>query len=118
MLEVGGYKQKREIRKTFYMGGSGTLVDGIRRWFQRRSNHNNHDHINNTNKTTSDVSSSGCPQSSVNVKEGIKGTEEEQLTVIEDFDISDLKLIRVPKRIHFPPGSTMDLQKKVTKSLF
>ncbi|KAJ6970022.1 mitogen-activated protein kinase 9 [Populus alba] len=113
MLEVGGYKQKREIRTTFYMGGSGTLVDGIRRWFQRRSNHNNHDHINNINKTTSsDVSSSGCPQSSVNVKEGIKGTEEEQLTVIEDFDISDLKLIRVPKRIHFPPGSTMDLQKK------
>ncbi|KAH8487379.1 hypothetical protein H0E87_026083 [Populus deltoides] len=95
------------------MGGSGTLVEGIRRWFQRRTNHNNHDHINNINKTTSsNVSSSGCPQSSVNVKEGIKGTEEEQLTVIEDFDISDLKLIRVPKRFHFPPGSTMGLQKK------
>ncbi|KAJ6687317.1 MITOGEN-ACTIVATED PROTEIN KINASE [Salix koriyanagi] len=100
------------------MGGSGTLVDGVRRWFQRRANHNNHNHNNdindNSNKTTSssNVSSSGCPQSSVNVKEGIKGTEEEQLTVIEDFDISDLKLLRVPKRIHFPPGTTMDLQEK------
>ncbi|KAF9667546.1 hypothetical protein SADUNF_Sadunf15G0034400 [Salix dunnii] len=98
------------------MGGSGTLVDGVRRWFQRRTNHNNHNHNNdindNSNKTTSssNVSSSGCPQSSV--KEGIRGTEEEQLTVIEDFNISDLKLIRVPKRINFPPGTTMDLQEK------
>ncbi|KAJ6687339.1 MITOGEN-ACTIVATED PROTEIN KINASE [Salix koriyanagi] len=100
------------------MGGSGTLVDGVRRWFQRRANYNNHNHNNdindNSNKTTSssNVSSSGCPQSSVNLKEGIKGTEEEQLTVIEDFDISDLKLLRVPKRIHFPPVTTMDLLEK------
>ncbi|KAL9372373.1 hypothetical protein Peur_034617 [Populus x canadensis] len=79
------------------MGGSGTLVNGVRRWFQRRSNNNN---------------SSGIPQSSVKVKEEIGETEEQELTVIEDFDISGLQLIRVPKRIHFPPGFTMDPHKK------
>ncbi|KAH8491875.1 hypothetical protein POPTR_012G048600v4 [Populus trichocarpa] len=79
------------------MGGSGTLVNGVRRWFQRRSNNNN---------------SSCIPQSSVKVKEEIEETEEQELTVIEDFDISGLQLIRVPKRIHFPPGFTMDPHKK------
>ncbi|KAJ6977053.1 mitogen-activated protein kinase 9-like isoform X1 [Populus alba x Populus x berolinensis] len=79
------------------MGGSGTLVNGVRRWFQRRNNNNN---------------SSGIPQSSVKVKEEIEETEEQELTVIEDFDISGLQLIRVPKRIHFPPGFTMDPHKK------
>ncbi|XP_011039113.1 PREDICTED: mitogen-activated protein kinase 9 [Populus euphratica] len=79
------------------MGGSGTLVNGVRRWFQRRSNNNN---------------SSGIPQSSVKVKEDIEETEEQELTVIEDFDISGLQLIRVPKRIHFPPGFAMDPHKK------
>jgi mitogen-activated protein kinase 1/3 len=48
------------------------------------------------------------------VKEEIEETEEQELTVIEDFDISGLQLIRVPKRIHFPPGFTMDPHKKVT----
>lgn len=72
-------------------------MNGVRRWFQRRSNNNN---------------SSGIPQSSVKVKEEIEETEEQELTVIEDFDISGLKLIRVPKRIHFPPGFTMDPHKK------
>jgi hypothetical protein len=81
------------------MGGSGTLVNGVRRWFQRRSNNNN---------------SSCIPQSSVKVKEEIEETEEQELSVIEDFDISGLQLIRVPKRIHFPPGFTMDPHKKVT----
>ncbi|KAL9334896.1 hypothetical protein Peur_072077 [Populus x canadensis] len=79
------------------MGGSGTLVNGVRRWFQRRSNNNN---------------SSCIPQSSVKVKEEIEETEEQELSVIEDFDISGLQLIRVPKRIHFPPGFTMDPHKK------
>ncbi|KAJ6881788.1 mitogen-activated protein kinase 9 [Populus alba x Populus x berolinensis] len=79
------------------MGGSGTLVNGVRRWFQRRNNNNN---------------SSGIPQSSVKVKEEIEETEEQELTVIEDFDISGLQLIRVPKRIHFPPDITMDPHKK------
>uniref|UniRef100_A0A6N2KB49 mitogen-activated protein kinase n=1 Tax=Salix viminalis TaxID=40686 RepID=A0A6N2KB49_SALVM len=93
------------------MGGSGTLVNGVRRWFQRRSNNSNHTDTSNYNN------SSGIPQSSVKVKvkeeiEKIEETEEQELTVIEDFDFSGLKLIRVPKRIHFPPGFTMDPQKK------
>ncbi|KAJ6359179.1 hypothetical protein OIU76_000823, partial [Salix suchowensis] len=93
------------------MGGSGTLVNGVRRWFQRRSNNSNHTDTSNYNN------SSGIPQSSVKVKvkeeiEKIEETEEQELTVIEDFDFSGLKLIRVPKRIHFPPGFTMDTQKK------
>jgi len=98
-------KEEREITSILYiyiyiyMGGSGTLVNGVRRWFQRRSNNNN---------------SSCIPQSSVKVKEEIEETEEQELTVIEDFDISGLQLIRVPKRIHFPPGFTMDPHKKVT----
>ena len=37
------------------MGGSGTLVDGVRRWFQRRANHNNHNHNNDINDNSNKI---------------------------------------------------------------
>ncbi|EEF28215.1 big map kinase/bmk, putative [Ricinus communis] len=108
--------------------GSGTLVDGVRRWFQRRNNNNNNTssasasasasaststssnhYINNCiksnkNKNNNNYRSSGQPDLSGGVVE-----EENKLTVIEEFDLTGLKCIRVPKRItHF----SMDPHKK------
>ena len=90
-----------------YMGSGATLVDGVRRWFQRRTsttssskpinnpNPNPNRNSNNHDYNDSDLSA----QSST----GLQKEEEDdllQFQVEEDFDISGLKLIRVPKRAH------------------
>ncbi|KAJ8550880.1 hypothetical protein K7X08_000250 [Anisodus acutangulus] len=72
------------------MGGSGTFVDGVLRWFHRR--HNNENSILN-----------------IDLHKPHNLQEEEELTITEDFDITGLKLIKVPKRLNFP---TMDPIKK------
>lgn len=71
------------------MGGSGTFVDGVLRWFHRR--HINEDAIltHPHNLQTQD-----------------------EFTIPEDFDITGLKLIKVPKRFNFPIPSSMDPIKK------
>ncbi|MCD7452153.1 Mitogen-activated protein kinase 9 [Datura stramonium] len=82
------------------MGGGSTFVDGVRRWFQRRSStttttivHGNADSILNNLEKPIKISDSHYQQG------------EEELTIIEDFDISGLKLIKVPKRVDFPFSS-------------
>ncbi|CAO2818130.1 unnamed protein product [Amaranthus hypochondriacus] len=86
--------------------GNGTLVDGVRRWFQRRSN--------NSSKLD-DSHSNQFGQLSINSEFSASNDSNHQqdFNIQTDFDISGLKLIKVPKRIHFsrflPP---MDSHKK------
>lgn len=97
------------------MGGGSTFVDGVRRLFHRRSS---------TTTITTIVHSNAEPILN-NLEKPIKifdsqyqeEEEEEGRTIIEDFGISDLKLIRVPKRVDFPFSSAsypMDPHKKVS----
>ncbi|KAJ8539223.1 hypothetical protein K7X08_013475 [Anisodus acutangulus] len=72
------------------MGGSGTFVDGVLRWFHRR--HNNENSI-------------------LNIDLHNLQQQQQGVTITEDFDITGLKLIKVPKRLNFP---TMDPIKKNT----
>ncbi|XP_059645370.1 mitogen-activated protein kinase 9-like isoform X2 [Cornus florida] len=95
--------------------GSGTFVDGVRRWFQRRSSSsvpvvNSNDHKNSKLKSHVFVTDLEAQSSSLEHQQQL---DKDDLTVIEDFDISGLNLIRVPKRIDFPLTS-MDPHKKST----
>ncbi|EOY21266.1 Mitogen-activated protein kinase 8 [Theobroma cacao] len=96
------------------MGGSGTLVDGVRRWFQRRhlitsSNNNTNNNPNNQDNVVKlnqhDRSASSLTQKQQQHQEG--GGD----LVVHDFDFSSLKLIKVPKRNYFLISS-MESQKK------
>lgn len=121
-------------------------MDGVRRWFQRRSsatsllannsnnnNNNNNSNIINNNKNKSNTGNKNNShivvhdnyyghvsvselraESSTAHKRETKagGEEEEELIVEEDFDVSGLKLIKVPLRFHVK-ASSMETQKKV-----
>lgn len=79
--------------------GGGTFVDGVRRLFQRRS-------ASVANNISSNDEQQHQPHAVLR--------EQPTLSIVEDFDISGLKLIQVPKRIDFPlPNSSMDSHKKV-----
>ncbi|KAI3515774.1 hypothetical protein L1887_14678 [Cichorium endivia] len=94
--------------------GSGTFVDGVLRWFhhhnRRSSSAPNPDgHVNLDSETKSLSSSSSSTAN--------------QLTITEDFDFSALKVIRVPKRIGFPPvypapSVPMDHNRKIEAEFF
>ncbi|KAJ3683334.1 hypothetical protein LUZ60_013561 [Juncus effusus] len=75
------------------MGGSNNLVDGVRRWFQRRSG----------SDRTSAVASEFEPD------EAESEVEAEEIEAIEELDLDGLKGIRVPKRSKLLP---LDLHKK------
>ncbi|KAJ0047927.1 hypothetical protein Pint_17020 [Pistacia integerrima] len=79
------------------MGGSGTLVDGVRRWFQRHTFHSNNNNLDNH---------------AVNKSQSQSQEQQGPLTIVEDFDFAGLKPIRVPKRNHLPISYSMDPQKK------
>ncbi|KAL0464163.1 UNVERIFIED_CONTAM: Mitogen-activated protein kinase [Sesamum latifolium] len=82
--------------------GGGTFVDGVRRWFQRRSSF-----------VSSNISNSNEQNPDAVLSEIQEQEEEDGLKIVEDFDISGLKLIKVPKRAYFPVStSTMDPHKK------
>ncbi|GAV74980.1 Pkinase domain-containing protein [Cephalotus follicularis] len=119
------------------MGSSGTFVDGVRRWFQGITNNdNNSNHKKKTNKhnttclaNTNDNNSSGHDVVSVSkLRSQLSATiihnqnqedfEEEEITVVEDFDISGLKLIRVPNRNHFLFASMDSHNKGVLETEF
>ncbi|KAG6411122.1 hypothetical protein SASPL_129196 [Salvia splendens] len=73
--------------------GGGTFVDGVRRWFQRRPITNPNPNISNDDHQ---------PHAS-----------QDPLPIVQDFDISGLKLIKVPKRLDFPLSNpAMDSHKK------
>ncbi|KHG03445.1 Mitogen-activated protein kinase 9 [Gossypium arboreum] len=92
------------------MGGSGSLVDGVRRWFQRRhlipssSNQQN----NNIIIDHHDTSSSSSTTVTLTQKQSQESTAD---IVVQDFDFSSLRLVKVPKR-HYFPVSSMDSHKK------
>lgn len=124
------------------MGSGNTLVEGVRRWFQRRSSsssttiisdnpnyHNNISNKPNKNNKPNNNNSNGIvfndnndshvsvtdlrAQSSTSHKREQRAGKEEELKIVEeDFDVIVLKLIKVPKRTHLRAGS-MDSQKKV-----
>lgn len=75
-----------------YMGGSGTFVDGVLRWFHRRPINEDNAFLTHPNNLQ---------------------IAEDEVTITEDFDITGLKHIKVPKRLHFPIRSSMDPLKKV-----
>ncbi|KAI8018493.1 Mitogen-activated protein kinase 9 [Camellia lanceoleosa] len=82
--------------------GSGTLVDGVRRWFQRRSS------------SSSSSSSTVFVNNSINDIPKLKNNDNQELpNQFEEHEDLGLKLIKVPNRLHFPPTS-MDPHKKST----
>ncbi|RDX67780.1 Mitogen-activated protein kinase 15 [Mucuna pruriens] len=81
------------------MGGGGTLVEGIRRLFQRRASASADDH-NNANNSRVLVRDLRAQLASI--------PHQDRQT---DFDFSSLKPIKVPTQIPFRPSS-MDNQKK------
>lgn len=102
--------------------GSGGFVDGVRRWFhQRRASTStslagSHDPKGDDSErdcglgegSGAPVSESRAKRSSVIRGGGGGGGEEEEeereLSVVEDFDLSGLSSIKVPKRYHFSFG--------------
>ncbi|GLU12925.1 hypothetical protein SLE2022_295800 [Rubroshorea leprosula] len=91
------------------MGGTGTLVDGVRRWLQRRNiisttNPNNDNHHNTKGSVVVVVDHA-------NKSSGGRAPVSDREEVVEDFDISPLKIIKVPKRNYFPV-TVMDPHKK------
>ncbi|XP_022725669.1 mitogen-activated protein kinase 9-like isoform X2 [Durio zibethinus] len=93
------------------MGGSGTLVDGVRRWFQRRpfitsssSNNNNNNQNNNVIVDHHDRSTSTLTLTQ-------KQQQGEEELIVQDFDFSSLRLVKVPKR-NYPLIASMDSHKK------
>ncbi|CAN6577824.1 unnamed protein product [Malus baccata var. baccata] len=121
------------------MGSGATLVEGVRRWFQRRSSsssststsatiintsnpNNNHNYTDNDkiNKLGNDhngahISDLSAQPSDSHQREQKQGRENQhhlQFEVEDDFDISGLKVIRVPTRADFRAAHPMDSQKK------
>ncbi|KAK9925768.1 hypothetical protein M0R45_023033 [Rubus argutus] len=125
------------------MGSKATLVDGVRRWFQRRTSSsskpinttdaNTNPNPNPNNNYYSDQSGGNCNKSKYDNNDGhvffasdlsaqsstsLQKEEDYhlQFQVEDDFDISGLKLIQVPKRADFRaphhPPPIMDSQKK------
>lgn len=100
---LGGQRNEKKGCKLSYMGG-GTFVDGVRRLFQRRGP---------SLSVTS--TSSNTHENHLTPFEQNKKEREQKLRIEEDFDLSGLKLIKVPKRINFAvssSSSSMDHQKK------
>ncbi|KAI3963963.1 hypothetical protein MKX01_009645 [Papaver californicum] len=92
------------------MGGGGTLVDGVRRWFQRRSSSSTSSSSTSHRKLNADDNKNDDNSTHVNANEETRQItlsatipeedkqQQEELTIIEDFDLSGLKSIKVPKR--------------------
>ncbi|KAK2987702.1 hypothetical protein RJ640_003920 [Escallonia rubra] len=97
--------------------GSGTFVDGFLRLFQRRSSSSlatsvakhHHDINNNSNNTLHHV----APVTNLIEPSTTIIQNQQELTIVEDLDISGLKSIKVPKRIN-PFLPSMDPPKKNT----
>ncbi|XP_051115147.1 mitogen-activated protein kinase 9-like isoform X1 [Andrographis paniculata] len=89
--------------------GGGTFVDGVRRLFQRRSTS-----VSTSSFTPSSYSTSHSSDEQNSQQEKQEGeAQHNDLTILVDFDISGLKLIKVPKRVNFPISApSMDPHKK------
>ncbi|PWA79426.1 protein kinase superfamily protein [Artemisia annua] len=93
--------------------GSGTLVDGVLRWFhshnhRTRSSSTSSSNNNNTNDDNSNDNNVNIDSSSSSASSDTK----------QDFDLSQLKVIRVPKRIGFhPPAVPVPIDHNANKKL-
>ncbi|RRT75670.1 hypothetical protein B296_00026604 [Ensete ventricosum] len=76
--------------------GGGALVDGVRRWFQRRS-HRSSAAAASFLLTHDPAYDESCQE------EEEEEEEEDQPRVVEDLDLCCLPRIRVPKRFKMPP---------------
>ncbi|KAK6922204.1 Protein kinase domain, partial [Dillenia turbinata] len=96
--------------------GGGTLVDGVRRWFHRRTSTS----VNNSSNGYDVVPSSTRFGVSQNPhKNQNQQKEEDDLNIVADFDLSGLKLIKVPKRITYkPPSSDSSVKSMFDKEFF
>ncbi|KAK8521392.1 hypothetical protein V6N13_077499 [Hibiscus sabdariffa] len=95
------------------MGGSGTLVDVVRRWFQRRnliSSSTNHQNTVIADHNDSSSSSSSATLT-ITQKQQSQETAATADLVVQDFDFSSLRVVKVPKRRYFV-ASSMDSHKK------
>lgn len=96
------------------MGETGNLVDAVRRWFHRHAKKSSSS--NNISTSSSSDGVSDQDQSAINTfvtsTRSLRG-ESDDLPVVGDFDYSDLKLVKVPKRRYTIPASSMDSHKKV-----
>ncbi|KAI9101578.1 hypothetical protein K1719_023822 [Acacia pycnantha] len=115
------------------MGGGTTLVDGIRRLFQRRPssaikssddeashNHNYHnaDRMASSNNSHKFVRDLRAQLATLPIQEREEGEGvDDGLTIVDDFDISGLKHIKVPTRAYFEAAS-MDPTKKTSETEF
>ncbi|XP_065037434.1 mitogen-activated protein kinase 9-like [Musa acuminata AAA Group] len=77
--------------------GGGALVDGVRRWFQRRS------HRSSAVTASSFLTDDPAYDESCQEEEEEEEGEEDQLRVVQDLDLIGLPRIRVPKRFKMPP---------------
>ncbi|TXG50841.1 hypothetical protein EZV62_023365 [Acer yangbiense] len=102
------------------MGGSGTLVDGVRRWLQRHSfisNNSSSSSSYNSNKNTNYNNKKENVNVDSHVVSSVINKAPDEFTIVEDFDFSGLNPIRVPTRKDFAISSSMDSHKKVSLSL-
>ncbi|CAA0815351.1 Mitogen-activated protein kinase 9 [Striga hermonthica] len=91
--------------------GGGAFMDGVRRWFHRGPTSVAHN--SSSSLASSRFSNDNEAHSDSVTQREKQGQEEGCLMIVEDLDISGLKLIKVPKRVYFPvPLSSMDSQKK------
>ncbi|KAK0587945.1 hypothetical protein LWI29_031659 [Acer saccharum] len=103
------------------MGGSGTLVDGVRRWLQRHSFINNNSSSSssyNSNKNTNNNNKKENVNVDSHVVSSVTNKAPDELTIVEDFDFSGLNPIRVPTRKDFAISSFMDSHKKGLETEF
>ncbi|XP_076899232.1 mitogen-activated protein kinase 9-like isoform X1 [Bidens hawaiensis] len=90
---------------------SGTFVDGVLRWF------NPHNHRSSSATTTTDDNPSNQLESQSKTLTSSGTTTQQQVNI--DFDVSALKLIRVPKRIGFTAASVpVDPNRKLEAEFF
>lgn len=97
--------------------GSGTLVDGVRRWFQQRRSSSTSSSTAvtaNTKKLNRAIVESKVVVTELDAQSSTfqqENQEKEDLKITEDLELSGLKLIKVPNRtIRF---TSMDPHKKV-----
>ncbi|KAL3512187.1 hypothetical protein ACH5RR_024904 [Cinchona calisaya] len=82
--------------------GGGTFVDGVRRLFQRRGSSSSLTSTSNTNTDENHL---------IPFDQNTKKERGQNLRIQQDFDLSGLEVIKVPKRINFLVSS-MDPNKK------
>lgn len=114
--------EKNKNTKLLVYMGNGTLVDGVRRWFQRRTattttgliSSGNNSKLDDSNNNSSSNDRQVSVISEFNANQINHQQQQGELHIEFDFDLSGLKPIQVPKRAHisrFP--LPMDPHKKV-----